>query len=305
MLRFLIILFLFSGCQKKEPSWKGWMADTGKIKTLSTTAMIADLVKEIGGDRIDSLTLIVGELDPHSYELVKGDDEKMQRADLIFYNGLGLEHGYALASAIAHSSKATAVGSKVQEIAPDRLLYIGGSVDPHIWMDLDLFTLTTYPIIDALSSQDPQGASYYQQNGKKLREKMEKLHREIRSKLQQIPSYKRYLITSHDAFQYFTRAYLAEEGEKGWMQRCCAPEGLAPEGQLSLSDIQRVLQYMKENGVGIIFSESNVSKDSLKKIVATAKGVKMAKKPLYGDACPEEGYFQMMEENANNLVEEL
>jgi manganese/zinc/iron transport system substrate-binding protein len=89
---FLMMVLFLNGCSGgRQEDFRKWTEDNGKIKVLSTTAMINDLVKQIGQDRVDTLTLIQGELDPHSYQLVKGDDEKLGFATLIFYSGLGLE----------------------------------------------------------------------------------------------------------------------------------------------------------------------------------------------------------------------
>src|SRR6185437_14825555 len=90
------LLLLTAGCHSKKArsnlsALQLWMSSNGKLKVLCTTAMIAELVQELDKEHIDCLTLIQGESDPHSYQLVKGDDEKLSRADLIFYNGLGLE----------------------------------------------------------------------------------------------------------------------------------------------------------------------------------------------------------------------
>src|SRR5579871_5638784 len=93
----LCLLFLWGCSNSTAPSaMDPWVEQNGKLKVLSTTAMIDDVVRQIGRERIDHLPLIMGEIDPHSYELVKGDDEKLSMATLIFFNGLGLEHGASL-----------------------------------------------------------------------------------------------------------------------------------------------------------------------------------------------------------------
>ena len=253
--------------------------------------MIDDLVGQIGRDRIDHIALITGEIDPHSYELVKGDDEKLNLAALIFYNGLGLEHGASLRYQLEHHRNAIGLGDKLLETAPDLILYDGREIDPHIWMDISLWSRLIEPIVDALSQADPEGREFYQANGNTLQKIMRQAHQNIYGQLQQIPSSKRLLVTSHDAFNYFTRAYLAspdETGQKQWQRRCEAPEGLAPDGQLSASDIQEIIQHLVEYRVEVVFPESNVSRDSLKKIVHACrqKGVevKIAEHALYGDA---------------------
>lgn len=280
-----------------------------QIKILSTTAQIGDLVKEVGGDRIVGSVLIQGDLDPHSYELVKGDLEKLQKADVIFYNGLGLEHGASLSSFLKGSSKSMAVGERIQALHPEKILWKEGVVDPHLWMDISLWQKGVGPIVDALAQKDPEGAAYYAERGKALQEKMEKVHAEVFVKLQQVPQEKRYLVTSHDAFHYFTRSYLAEPGEEAWPERFAAPEGLAPEGQLKARDIQKIIDFLKLKKVCVLFPESNVSKDSIRKIASAGKElgieVHICKEPLYGDSMSGLPYLEMMQKNSETIAKNL
>lgn len=118
-LLFASLMPLMIGCfGSKDP----WGQPSDKLKVLSTTAQIGDLVSFLGGDRVDNAVLVRGDLDPHSYEIVKGDGEKLMRADLIFYNGLGLEHGASLSAFLRASPKALAVGEKIAEKHPDLIL---------------------------------------------------------------------------------------------------------------------------------------------------------------------------------------
>jgi manganese/zinc/iron transport system substrate-binding protein len=141
-------------------------------------------------------------------------------------------------------------------------------------------------------------------------------HQELIGRMQKIPQEKRYLVTSHDAFAYFTRAYLALETEKqseAWRKRFAAPEGLAPEGQLGIADLQKIVDYLREYRVNVVFPESNVSKDSLQKIVLACReknqNIHFSPKPLYGDSMgakgtPSGSYLGMIEHNARILMEE-
>ncbi len=292
-----------------------WAQQNGKIKILSTTAMIDDIVGQIGGDRIDHIALITGEIDPHSYELVKGDDEKLLLAQLVFYNGLGLEHGASLRYQLEHHSNAVGVGNEVLKKHPQFILYADKEIDPHIWMDVSLWSYIVDPIIESLSKLDPEGKEIYVKNGASVREKMLQTHKDIDNDLQAIPQQRRYLVTSHDAFNYFTRAYLASPNEKTqveWQKRFDAPEGLAPEGQLSAADIQKIIDHLIEYQIHVVFPESNVSRDSLKKVVhaCAQKGlsVKISSEALYGDAMGSKGsdadtYLKMMRHNADVLIQ--
>ncbi len=294
-----------------------WMEPNKKLKILSTTAMIDDLIAFIGQDYILHQTLIQGQLDPHGYELVKGDSEKIECADLIFYNGLELEHGASLKYQLTHQSKAYALGDMLLGQEDVDLIFLEKQVDPHIWMDIELFSHVIDPIVEKMSFYDPEHALIFVENGQKLKKKMELLDRKIYRQMQEIPSRSRYLITSHDAFFYFTRRYLAESSEyknQMWKERFAAPEGLAPDGQISPLDIQVIIDYALAHQVKALFPESNLNQDALRKIieVLNQRGahVILAKEPLYGDTMGDIGsgaetYLQMMEYNANQISASL
>lgn len=318
----VVWLFALVGCSneqhaKRQEEFKEWVANNGKVKVLSTTAMINDLVKNVGGKHIDALTLIQGELDPHSYQLVKGDDEKLTFAQIVFYNGLGLEHGPSLYQHLINNPKAIALGDKVEQQEANLVVHVNGQKDPHIWMDISLWAKTVPFIVETLSQKDPAHAADYRANGERLMAEMNEAHEEVKKMMHQVPSQKRYLVTSHDAFNYFARAYLSEGNEREtgqWSKRFAAPEGLAPESQLSTADIRAIIDYLKENGVSLLFPETNVSRDSIKKIVQAGKeqglNVQMACCPLYGDAMGKPGsegdsYLKMIKYNAQTLSKHM
>lgn len=313
------VLTMLTACQggsSSHPTMQEWMAPNGKIKILSTTAMINDLVKTVGGSFVDPMILIKGELDPHSYQLVKGDDEKLSFADVIFFNGLGLEHGPSLQQYLLGHPKAVGLGDRLVREHPPLLLYFRGQPDPHIWMDISLWAQTVPYIVATLSQKDPEHAETYQKNGQDLMASMTEAHQKVKDELQTIPSAKRYLVTSHDAFNYFTRAYLAETGEseKEWAQRFAAPEGLAPESQISTTDIQAIVSHLEQYRIHVLFPESNVNRDSIKKIVESAKqkglNVRISDTPLFADAMGKPGsdgdtYIKMIQHNVTVIGENL
>lgn len=280
-------------------------------KVLSTIGMIQDLVKEIGKDKIDSEVLIYGEIDPHSYEMVKGDDEKLGSAELIFYNGLGLEHGASLAYYLKQSKKAFSIGDFLARKYPEEMIQREGLYDPHLWMDISLWAKAIPFLVEKLSEMDPENQSFFEANGKALYQKLQQEDEAILQLLQKIPSQRRYLVTSHDAFHYFAKRYLASAKEE---IRVAAPEGLAPDGAISPLDIQRILYFLKGKQIHVVFPESNVSKASLEKIVKDSQkmglSVQLAKEPLYGDAMPKTktnqiSYLQMHQHNAKIIYNYL
>ncbi len=319
----LIVFFgLFgSGCSdtgthEQVESSRQWMVPNGKIKVFSTIAMINDLVERVGGPHVDSAVLIKGELDPHSYQLVKGDDEKLAFAEIIFYNGLGLEHGRGLQDYLMHHSKAVPLGNRLTDQHPELILKYKEQLDPHIWMDLSLWAKVVPYIVEALSAKDETHASDYQANGQKLVQEMLDVHKQIKEEIQSIPQEQRYLVTSHDAFNYFAKAYFREgqEGEEKWRERFVAPEGLAPESQISTANIRNIIKHISRYRIHVIFPESNVNRDSIRKIVLAAKeegiNVRMADAFLYADAMGKAGsdgdtYLKMMQYNSRIITSNL
>jgi manganese/zinc/iron transport system substrate-binding protein len=314
-LLFCSFLLFFCSCsgnsaQTELSETDSWIADEGKIRALSTIGMIDDLVKKVGGEYVNSISLIKGNLDPHTYELVKGDGEKLEYADIIFYNGLGLEHGPSIRHSLETSSVSVPLGDIIYQQYKESILVVDGQLDPHIWMDISMWMRTLPIIVQKLSEKDPEHAKYYRQNGKDLLAEMKSAHKEVLKLLHTVPEEKRYLVTSHDAFNYFARTYLAGVAEKGkeqWGDRFQAPEGLAPDAQISTSDIQRTIDHLEKYQIHTLFPESNVSKDSIKKILdaATEKGMllEIANTSLYGDAMGSPGsegdtYLKMIKHNA-------
>ncbi len=306
---FLACVLLFS-CSSPSTSLNEWMADTSKLKVLSTTAMIGDIVTKVGQERIQHTVLIQGDIDPHSYELVKGDDEKLSLAKVIFYNGLGLEHGASLRYRLQKHPKAISVGDWIRKTHPEEILTKDAQIDPHIWMDVSLWALIVEPIVAALSEADPEGAAFYEANGKQVKEALEQAHQNLLASFDSLPATQKYLVTSHDAFNYFAHRYLNVDHD--WQTRVRAPEGLAPDGQLSCHDIQKIIDYVCLHHVKVVFPESNVSRDSLKKIVSACreKGVRVqiSNQTLYADTLGHPGgdadtYLKMMQHNAKILTE--
>lgn len=290
------ILFFITSCASPAN-------DSDKKKIVCTIPQIGDLVQAIGGDRMECHILVRGELNPHSYELVKGDGDRIASADLVFYNGLGLEHGASVSSMIQSHPHAVALGDAIRQQHPDRVLTRGDTLDPHIWMDLSLWKEGIPTIVEALSSIDPEGAADFQKRAHELNKKIEEADQKIWTLLHQVPESQRYLVTSHDAFQYFTRRYLAEEGEADWSKRFAAPEGLAPDGQLSIADLRAIVEHLEEHQISVIFPESNVSRDSIRKIADVSR-VRICKEALFGDSI-RGSYIDSMLKNGEILAKEL
>ena len=300
----LCLVALLCGCVAPKKS----APVDGRLGVLSTTAQIGDLVRAVGGDRVRADVLVRGELNPHSYELVKGDDEKFHEAAVVFYHGLGLEHSASVVSLSVEHPNSMAVGDAVRARVPEKILWKGPVVDPHIWMDLALWKEAVDPIAERLGAADPAGAEEYRTRAGVLKAQMERIHEQMRATLQAVPANKRYLVTSHDAFHYFTRSYLSQPGEPDWEERFTAPEGLAPDGQLNPVDLQHIVDHLSRYQIGVIFPESNVSRDSIRKIADASKSkglsVRICEEALYGDSI-QGPYLEAMQHNADVIARGL
>ena len=310
--RFFLLTLIAFGCTSNQTgSLESWMKDSKKVKALSTIPMIDDLVRGVGKEHVECLPLIHGEVDPHSYELVKGDAEKFERADVVFANGLGLEHGPSLCTHLKEHSKSVMLGDHLYRQCREELLVIDGVVDPHVWMDIALWVRLVDPIVWTLSDLDPKNKDAYAQNGAELKAQLKEVHAKVYEQMQTVPANQRFLVTSHDAFNYFARRYLAtadELGSHSWKRRVAAPEGLSPDGQLTSRDIQEISAHLQRYRVPVVFSESNVNQAALLKVMDVCKKrgheVRISEGSLYADAMGE-SYTQMMQHNAKLIAEGL
>ena len=293
-----ILGFFLAGCgeNKKEPN------SNGKINVVSTTTMITDMVKQIGGDKINLKSLMGPGVDPHLYDPIPTDAIVLTEADIIFYNGLKLEgqmssdlkklNGIALCSAI---NKDLIQGD---ESYPD----------PHIWGNAALWSNCIPLVVDALSEQDSKNAEYYKSLGAKLIEKYNALHSWAIERVSGISEEARILITSHDAFEYFGNAY-------GF--KVVGLQGISTATEAGISERVKLVDFIKENKVKAIFVESSVSPDAIKSI-AEDSGVIIGGE-LFSDAMGEPGemesfngdrydlgtYEGMIKHNINTVVDSL
>lgn len=211
----LLCLLWFRAPYDPSTDLQKWMdPHSKKTHVLATTKMCASLVEKVGGERVHVWTLIDEDLDPHSYQLVKGDKEKFRRADLVVANGLHLEHGRSL-SALLKESKTLFLGDRIYEQSPGLFLPMDEGLDPHFWMDVSLFSKSVPYIVEALQQIDPDHSEEYATRGGELLLELDQLDHKIRVRMSKIPLEKRYLVTSHDAFQYFARRYLVDNGALG------------------------------------------------------------------------------------------
>jgi zinc/manganese transport system substrate-binding protein len=268
---------------------------------VATTSIIADFVRNVGGDRIEVRALVGANGDAHVYSPTPGDAKEVAAATIVFVNGLGLE-GWLPRLVSASGSKApTVVVSK--GITPLRMAdenHPGRTViDPHAWQSIADAKIYVGNIRDGLAAADPAGKPTYERNARTYLAKLDDLEKEVRTAIATIPAERRKIITTHDAFGYFGAAY---------GMSFIAPEGVSTESEPSAKDVARIIRQIKKQKIPAVFLE-NVSDRRLMEQIARETGAAIGGK-LYSDALseptgPAATYLDMMRHNVRELAKAL
>ncbi len=257
------------------------------IKVVATTSMIADAARVIGGERVEVTALMGPGVDPHAYRQTRSDIVAMTRADLVLWHGLYLEaqleefmHG------LAEKRRVVAVGESV----PADLLMAHDDYenryDPHVWMDPDLWSHVLHGVRDALVEADPEGEAVYSANTAAYLEEAAALGSYARGALATVPDTRRALVTAHDAFRYFGRAYGFE---------VIGIQGISTESEAGLKRIEELVDLLVERGITAVFVESSVSDRNVRALIegAAARGHEVAiGGELYSDAMGKPGTYE-------------
>jgi manganese/zinc/iron transport system substrate-binding protein len=265
-----LCLLMLSGCAQ----------DHGDKKVVvTTTGMITDLVRHVAGDTVEIQQLMGPGVDPHLFKAKESAIRKMFRADLVFYNGLHLEG--KMVRLLDKNAKARAIARDIPE---SRLLEDEGQHDPHIWFDVALWIEALDRVEKDLIELCPEHTALYRQNARRYREELRGLDADVREAMQKIPKDQRVLVTSHDAFRYFGRAYDVE---------VVGLQGVSTANQAGLAKVQEVVDLLVDRRVGAIFIESSVPPDGARAVVerCAARGhrVVIPDGELFSDAMGEPG----------------
>ncbi|MGH9361494.1 MAG: metal ABC transporter solute-binding protein, Zn/Mn family, partial [Thermoanaerobaculia bacterium] len=229
------------------------------IRAVATTGMVADLVAGVGGPRVAVSGLMGEGVDPHLYHASPGDLQKLAAADIIFYNGLHLEGKMAEVFARLSHSRATFA---VTEGLPPELLRqppeFQGQFDPHVWFDVSLWARCALRLGEILAAFDPGGAAEYRERAAKLQSSLLDLHQEVRMRIAEVPREARVLVTAHDAFGYFGRAYDLEVR---------GIQGLSTDSEASVREIGRLVALIAERKVRAVFVETSVSERNIRALI--------------------------------------
>lgn len=295
------VLFLLASCrrigeERKRPAG-------AQLRVLCTTSMVADLARNIAGGRAQVAGLMGAGIDPHLYKASEGDVIRMAQADIIFYNGLHLEGRMAdiFEKMATRNIPAVAV---VRSIPEERLLARQGSRgihDPHIWFDASLWMSAAQTVRDALVENDPPNAKFYQANAEKYLKELETLHSYIKSQAEKIPAERRVLITAHDAFGYFGRAYGFE---------VMGLQGISTTAEAGARDVRNLADVIVRRRIPAVFVETSVPPRNIEALQAAVQSrgfnVKIGGH-LYSDALgspntPEGSYIGMARYNIDTIV---
>ena len=275
------------------------------IVVLTTTGMIHDIVQNIGGARVQTQALMGAGVDPHLYKASPGDVRKLSEAKMVFYNGLHLEGKMVeILERLGDSRPSVAVASR---IAPDQLLKADSTTDlpdPHVWFDVSKWISASQVVRDALKKFDAANAKTYEANAAAYEKKLRVLDSYAKAQLATIPKSQRVLVTAHDAFRYFGKAYDVEVQ---------GLQGISTASEVSVRDVQRIVQTLTSRKIKAIFVESSVPTRSVEAVVqgCRAKGheVKVGGS-LFSDAMgksdsPQGTYDGMVRHNIDTIVRAL
>ncbi len=277
-----------------------------KYRVVCTVGMVADIVREVVGEQAEVQGIIGEGVDPHLYSPTRNDIAALQSADVIFYSGLMLEGKMADALVkVARTGKP--VYAVTEEIEASYLLEPPGAVghaDPHVWMDVKAWSQATRVVADALGTYDSKHAPVYRDNAERYRAELAKLDTYAKSVIASIPREQRVLVTAHDAFNYFGRAYgIAVQGI----------QGISTESEAGLQDIRRLIDYIVEKRVRAVFVETSVADKNVRALIegAEARGHSLViGGSLFSDAMGKPGtyegtYLGMIDHNATTIARAL
>jgi len=300
MRKSIICLFVIFLVACKAPT-----KSSGKLKVVVTTTMLTDLVKNIGGDLIDLQGLMGAGVDPHLYKASEGDVSKLFNADVIFYNGLHLEGKLVAVFEKMETQKTTvALG---EFLAKEGLIgsdYFASNYDPHVWFNIQYFKEFSDKVTSVLSEEDPKNAASFTANNLAFQQKLDLLHTAVVNTIATLAPEKRILVTAHDAFNYFGKAY-------GF--KVVGLQGLSTATEAGVQDVQKLSEYIIANKVKAIFIESSVPRRTIEALqeAVLSKGHQVSiGGSLYSDALGDGGsvegtYVGMFLYNVKTIVNAL
>jgi len=297
-----VLALLLVGCEALDEADNVPLSER-PIRVVATTGMVADIVQNVGGERVEVEGLMGPGVDPHLYKASAGDVNRLQAADVIFYNGLHLEA--QMGKVFERMSGTDVVTVPVAEnINPAELLAppeFQGNYDPHVWFNVQFWMTAVEEVEAALAKMDPDHADVYAANAKAYLAELAALDAYVREQALRVPEDQRVLITAHDAFNYFGRAY-------GFEVR--GLQGISTASEASTADMQDLARFIAERQIPAIFLESSVPPRTVEAVQAAVHDrgfdVQIGGE-LFSDAMgtagtPEGTYIGMVRHNVDTIV---
>lgn len=295
-------MFASIGCDPKNAPDA---SSEGKIRIVTTIGMITDVVKNVGGEQVEVTGLMGPGVDPHLYKPTAKDIQSLRSAHIVFYNGLHLEAKMAeVLAKMSGDTKTVAVADGIDKELLLSLPDFDGQFDPHLWFDVTLWMKVVEKIRDTLSEFKPDAKAVFRDNTERYLAELAELHKYVKAQVENVPPEQRVLVTAHDAFNYFGKAY-------GFEVR--GLQGISTVSETGIADVQELATFIAERRIPAIFVESSVSARSIEAVKAAveAKGFDVQiGGELFSDAMgnagtPEGTYIGMVRHNIGTIVRAL
>ena len=272
----------------------------GPLRVVATTGMVADAARHVGGARVEVTALMGPGIDPHVYKASEGDVELLVDADLVLFNGLHLEARLAeVLERLRERAHAVTAGiPRARQLAPAAF---AGQCDPHVWFDVRLWALVVARVADVLAERDPAGAAEYHAAARRYVGELRELDAWIRREARRVPAERRVLVTAHDAFNYFGRAY-------GFEVR--GLQGISTATEAGAGDVQRLAHFIAARRIPALFVETSVSPRAIEAVRAAARsrgfevaiGERLFSDSMADPCTPECTYVGMVRSNVRAIV---
>lgn len=293
-----LLLILLAACSNTS---KGG-ADDGKLQIVATYSIIADMTRNITGDKADVYSMVPIGTDPHMYDPLPADTGRVSGADLIFYNGLNLETGKGWFQDLLKVTKKEAAAFAVsEEVTPMYLTEKGkeSQVDPHAWLDIQNAVKYVDVITARVIERDPDNKQYYLDNQTAYVKELTELDQYAKEAVSKVTQEKRVLVTSEGAFKYFSRAY-GFESAFIWE--------INTDSQGTPEQMNRIIGIIKEKQIPALFLETSVNPKTMETI-SRETGVPVHSK-IFTDSLAKEGedgdtYLKMIKWNIDKVIEGL
>jgi manganese/zinc/iron transport system substrate-binding protein len=278
---------LAAGCGPSAAPRSDVVKSGAVLDVVATVGMVADVVREIGGERVQVTQLMGPGVDPHLYKPTRDDVRRLATADLIVSSGLRLEG--RMEDQLNDVARRKPVCVLTAAIPHEHLLSpddAEGHSDPHVWMDVSAWASCCQTVQEALTKLDPEHSAEFQTRAAAYRETLKILHEYGLSSLASVPQERRVLVTSHDAFNYFGRAYGLE---------VIGVQGLSTESEAGLQHINALVDLLVDRKISAVFVESSVSARNMQALIEGARSrgheVRVGGE-LYSDAMGAEGTWE-------------